>query len=314
MGGMSSYPAGFAAGISIRGVPLIQTHPGQVFWVGNRTTGLMSGQRGASDGNKGTFDSPFSTLDYAISQCVADRGDIVFVKPGHAETIASATALALDVAGVAVVGLGQGSNRPTFNLTATDSKIAMSAANCAFWNCLVLGGIDAIVSAIVVSAADCVLQLNYRDVTGQCTDCVLTTAGAVRLFIDVNDYDGATAAGTNAGIAIVGGSHIEIVGRYMDGNFAVGGIDIRTTATLNLLVHKFEYFRTRNSADIFIVDTITGSTGQIGPDINLRLQDNAANITEAITGATFVVQDPVYVVNLAGEKGMLINTTASTDA
>jgi hypothetical protein len=44
------------------------------------------------------------------------------------------------------------------------------------------------------------------------------------------------------------------------------------------------------------------------------LLDNAANVTEAITGATFVTFDPVYVVNLAGEKAMLINTTASTDA
>lgn len=311
---MSNYPNGFADGISIRGVPIALTHPGKVFWVSNNTTGLLAGQRGGSNGNQGTFDSPFSTVSYAVSQCVANRGDIIFVKPGHAETIATATALALNVAGVAVIGLGLGSARPTFNLTATASTITLSAANCTFWNCLVTGGIDAIVAVFTVSAADCRLQLNYRDVTGQCTDCVLTTAGANRLFIDVNDYDGDTAAGTNAAIALVGGDHIEIVGRYMDGNFTVGGIDVRTTATTDLFVHDFAFFRTRNSNDIFLVDTITGSTGQIGPNINIRLQDNAANITEAITGATFVVQDPVYVVNLAGEKGLLINWVASTDA
>lgn len=309
----SNFPRGFAEGVTIRGVPLIQTNPGQVYWVYNGTA-LLPGQIGGSDGNKGTFDQPFSTLDYAVSRCVADRGDIIFVKPGHAETIATATALAIDVAGVAVIGLGRGSNRPTFNLTATTSTITMSANNCVFWNCLVTGGVDAIVAVYTISGADCSLQLNYRDVTGQCTDCVLTTAAANRLYIDVNDYDGATAAGTNAGIAIVGGDHIEITGRYMDGNFAVGGIDVRTTATTDLFVHDFQYFRTRNAADIFLVDTITASTGQVGPNINLRLTDNAANITEAITGATFVVQDPVYVVNLAGEKGMLINWTASTDA
>src|SRR3990167_338228 len=309
----SNFPRGFAEGVTIRGVPLIQTNPGQVYWVYNGTA-LLPGQIGGSDGNKGTFDQPFSTLDYAVSRCVADRGDIIFVKPGHAETIATATALAIDVAGVAVIGLGRGSNRPTFNLTATTSTITMSANNCVFWNCLVTGGVDAIVAVYTISGADCSLQLNYRDVTGQCTDCVLTTAAANRLYIDVNDYDGATAAGTNAGIAIVGGDHIEITGRYMDGNFAVGGIDVRTTATTDLFVHDFQYFLTLNAADIFLVDTITASTGQVGPNINLRLTDNAANITEAITGATFVVQDPVYVVNLAGEKGMLINWTASTDA
>lgn len=309
---ISNYPNGFADGVLINGLPLTLTNPGKVFWVYNGTA-LLPGQKGGSNSNKGTFNAPFSTLDYAVSQCTANRGDVVMVKPGHSETIASATALAIDVAGVAVIGLGQGSNRPTFNLTATTSTITMSAANCTFWNCLVTGGVDVIVAVYTISAADCRLQLNYRDVTGQCTDCVLTTASADRLYIDVNDYDGAAAAGTNAGIAIVGGDHIEIVGRYMDGNFAVGGIDVRTTATTDLFVHDFKYFRTRNAADIFIVDTITGSTGQIGPDINIRLNDNAANITEAVTGATFVVQDPVYVVNLANEKGLLINWTASTD-
>ena len=310
---ISNYPSGFADGVLINGMPLTLTNPGKVFWVYSGTA-LLSGQRGGSDGNKGTFNAPFSTLDYAVSQCTANRGDVVMVKPGHSETIASATALALDVAGVAVIGLGQGSSRPTFNLTATTSTITMSAANCTFWNCLVTGGVDAITAVYTVSAADCRLQVNYRDVTGQCTDCVLTTAAATRLYIDVNDYDGATAAGTNAGIAIVGGDHIEIVGRYMDGNFAVGGIDVRTTATTDLFVHDFKHFRTRNAADIFIVDTITASTGQIGPNIYLRLTDNAANITESITGATFVQHLPISVVNLAGELGMSINTTASTDA
>lgn len=310
---MTNYPGGFAGGVSIRGVPLMLTHPGRVFWVYNGTA-LGPDCKNGSDSNKGTYNAPFATLDYAVSQCVANRGDIIFIKPGHSETIATATALALDVAGIAVIGLGRGSNRPTFNLTATTSTIAISAANVTFWNCLVTGGIDAIAAVFTVSAADCQLELNYRDVTGQCTDCVLTTAGADRLFIHVNDYDGATAAGTNAGIALVGGDHIEITGRYMDGNFAVGGIDVRTTATTDLFVHDFQSFRTRNAADIFLVDTVTASTGQVGPNINLRLNDNAANITEAITGATFVVQDPVYVVNLAGEKGMLINWTASTDA
>lgn len=309
----SNFSRGFAQGVTIRGVPIVQTNPGHVFWVYNGTA-LLPGQIGGSDGNNGTFDRPFSTLDYAVSQCVANRGDIIFIKPGHSETIATATALALDVAGVAVVGLGQGSNRPTFNLTATTSTISLSAANCTFWNCLVTGGIDAITAVYTVSAADCQLQVNYRDVTGQCTDCVLTTAAANRLVIDINDYEGATAAGTNAGIAIVGGDNIEIYGRRMYGNFAVGGIDIRTTATTNLYVHDIGRFRTHNAADIFIVDTVTGSTGQIGPFLNLRLNDNAANITEACTGATFAYMQPINVVNNAGESSMQTNITSSTDA
>lgn len=237
------------------------------------------------------------------------------VKAGHTETISAAAGIAMDVIGVAVIGLGSGSLRPTLNFTATASTLTMSAASCLLHNILLTGGIDAVVSMIVVSAADCVINMcELRDVTGQMAAGILTTAGATRLKILNHIHDGAAAAGTDSGIAIVGGDGIEITIDKMDGNFGVGGINITGTATTDLFVHDVKSFRTRNAADIFLVDTITASTGQIGPNINIQLLDNAANITEAITGATFVVQDPVYVVNLAGEKGMLINWTASTDA
>jgi hypothetical protein len=181
-------------------------------------------------------------------------------------------------------------------------------------NLLFTGGIDALASPIQVQAADfALIGCEWRDVTGQCTDCILTTAAATRMLIKDFRYDGDTAAGTNAGIAIVGGDRITIEGLHMDGNFAVGGIDIRTTATTDLEVRDV-VFRTRNSADIFLIDTITASTGVIGPNINLRLQDNAANITEACTGATFVYFQPINIVNLAGESSMQTNITASTDA
>lgn len=311
---MSNFPHGFAHGVSIRGVPLVNLHPGKVVFVNNSSV-LPEGGIAGSNQNPGTYLQPYSTIDYAIGQCTASRGDIILVMPGHAETVSAAAGIALDVAGVAVVGLGRGSLRPSLNFTATAATMTMSAANCLIHNILFLGGIDAVVSPIVVSAADCIISAcELRDVTGQMTDGILTTAGATRLKILNHVHDGATAAGTNAAIAIVGGDGIEISIDRMDGNFAVGGIDVRTTATTDLHVHDVKFFRTRNAADIFLVDTVTASTGQVGPNIYIRLNDNAANITEAVTGATFVVMDDVYVVNLAGEKAMLINWTASTDA
>lgn len=310
----SNYPNGFPNGVIINGVPLQQTNPGKVFWVNNSSV-LAPNAIAGSNGNKGTYLAPFSTINYAVSQCVANRGDVIIVGAGHTETVSASGGVAISKAGIAIIGLGTGSLRPTLNCTATASTVLSSATNCIMSNILVTGGIDAVVSPIVASAADCIFdKIEYRDVTGQCTDGIVTTAGADRLKILNFIYNGATAAGTNAAIAIVGGTDIEITIDKMDGNFAVGGIDIRTTATTDLFVHDVKSFRTRNAADIFLVDTITGSTGQIGPNINLQLQDNAANITEAVTGATFVYHQPISVVNLAGEVGMNINKTASTDA
>src|SRR3990167_1108699 len=109
---MSNYPGGFANGVLIRGMPILQSHPGRVFWVSNATAAEMAGQRAASNGNDGSFNAPFSTLDYAIGRCTASRGDIIFVKPGYTQTITLATEIVMDVAGIAIVGLGRGSLRP----------------------------------------------------------------------------------------------------------------------------------------------------------------------------------------------------------
>lgn len=148
----SNYPGGFN-NVTIRGVPITQSHPGQVYWVSNATT-VLPGQIGGSNGNPGTFNAPFGTLDFAISSCTANRGDIIFIKPGHAETISSATALAFDVAGVAIVGLGAGTKRPTFTLdTAATTTIAVSADNMSISNCRFIGNFLSITSAFTVAAA-----------------------------------------------------------------------------------------------------------------------------------------------------------------
>src|SRR5512139_4050842 len=55
---------------------------------------------------------PFKTIDYAIGQCTASNGDIIYVMPGHTEDIIAAGSITVDVAGVSIVGLGNGTNRP----------------------------------------------------------------------------------------------------------------------------------------------------------------------------------------------------------
>lgn len=314
MPSMTNYGNGFAHGISIRGVPLVQTHPGKVFWVGNSAT-LLPGEKSASNGNNGTFHAPFSTIDYAVGQCAANRGDIIFVRPNHTETVTAAAGLDLDVAGIALVGLGSGANRPTVNFTtATTADMDVDAANITMVNFLFTGGVDALVAPIDVNSNDFkLIDCEYRDVTGQATDVILADANADRLLIDGYFHNGAAAAGANSAIALIGMDNPVVRNFKLVGNFAVGAIDIRTTAAVDVDFHS-GYVWNKNAADIAIVDTITASTGKIGPDLFIMVTDNAANITEAVTGATFHLFDPVYVCNLVNEKAMLINWTASTDA
>jgi len=145
---MSNFPNGFANGVTIRGLPLLQTHPGEVFWVSNATT-LLSGQIGGSNSNSGAFNAPFSTIDYAIGRCTAARGDIIAIKPGHAETVATATLIAADVAGVGFIGLGAGASAPT--LSFTTGTLALTAPNTSWVNIrFVCNAVD--ISPITLSA------------------------------------------------------------------------------------------------------------------------------------------------------------------
>jgi hypothetical protein len=313
-GRVSVYDNGFTQGIVIRGVSLAQSHPGRVFWVGNSAS-LLPGERGASNGNKGGFLDPFLTIDAAVGACAANRGDIIFVRPNHTDTVTAAAGLDLDVAGIALIGLGSGSNRPTINFTtATTADMDVDAANITMVNFLFTGGIDALAGPIDVNAADFkLIDCEYRDVTGQATDVILADANADRLLIDGYFHNGATAAGGASAIALTGMDNPVIRNFKIDGNFSVGAIDIRTTAAVKVDISN-GYIWQRNAADVAIVDTVTASTGRVGPNLFFMLTDNAANVTESVTGATFHLFDPIYVVNLAGEKAMLINTTATTDA
>jgi hypothetical protein len=97
----SSYGA-FADGIIIRGVPLLTLYPGNVYWVDSNGGG----------GSKGTFAHPVATLSEAHDLVTTDNGDIIAIKPGHAETLTST--LDFSKSGFAIIGLGFGDNRPTF--------------------------------------------------------------------------------------------------------------------------------------------------------------------------------------------------------
>jgi hypothetical protein len=104
---------------------------GRVFIVGAASLALISEVK-AIYGNHYSDGTPvvYTTLALAIAQCVASRGDIIIVLPGHTETISSATALAFNVAGITIIGIGNGALKPTFTLdTAATARIAVSVAN-----------------------------------------------------------------------------------------------------------------------------------------------------------------------------------------
>jgi hypothetical protein len=282
-------------------------HPGAIWFVSS-TNAAASDTAGFGKNP----DAPFATLDYAVG--LGTAGDTIYLMPGHAESLAADSDVDIDVAGLKIIGLGWGAARPTFTATAIAGDFKLAAASTYIENVLFLSGVDATTGMVEVSAADCsIINCEFRDSVDQATDMLMVLDGSDRLLLDGVEFTMAAAAGANSAIAIGSSDDVEIRNFKIYGNFAVAAIDFRTAASTRANIHTGKIW-TENAADIAIKDTITGSTGWIGPDIQIMLQDNAANITTAVTGATFQLMDPVYVCNLAGEKGMLIDWTASTNA
>ena len=92
---------------------------GSVFYVDSSA----SGTTGADP------DNAVSTLDAAVNLCTASAGDLIIVLEGHNEALTTADGVDIDVAGVTVVGLGNGNLKPTFDYDNANGEFVIGAAN-----------------------------------------------------------------------------------------------------------------------------------------------------------------------------------------
>lgn len=150
--GISNFPSGFSSGVSIRGIPLEVPNPGKVFWVNNSSV-LADGGIAGSDGNPGTYQKPFSSLDYAIGRCTAHRGDVIYIMPGYTQSMTAADAVDVDVAGVSIIGLGRGSKRAKFTYDNSAGEFVIGAANVRIENLWFVPSVTAITKAIDIEIA-----------------------------------------------------------------------------------------------------------------------------------------------------------------
>lgn len=306
---LTNYPQG----VSSFGVPLIGGMP---IIPGGKVLFVQSSHSRASDSNNGeSRDRPLASIRRAVALCANNEGDVIVCGPGHTETVLEAGGLVFDKAGVTLLGVGAGTLRPKIaagGVIAVD--IDIDAANVTWNNILVTGNLDNISTLIDVNSAHfAMLNCEYQDVVGQIQ--ILWTGDINADYFEVRNfrYRGDSAAGTSRLFRLTGMTGGVIDGLFVDGNFSSSIIACEAVAVLDLEVRNC-VARNRNSSDSFLADNITGSTGMIGPNIFFRAADNAANITEALSGATFVYHPHIFIVNNAGEVAMPTNITASTDA
>jgi hypothetical protein len=293
----SNFPNGFKNGVTIRGIPVLQTHPGAVFWVSNAAT-KTTGQHPGSNGNRGSFDDPFATLDYAIGKCVANRGDIIFVKPGHAETVSSATALNFDIAGVAIVGLGVGSKRPllTFD-TANTATIPVSADDFSVQNIRFVGNFLSIASVFTVAAA-----ANFA-----IEKCEFTDTSAILGFLSVVTT---TVAVTSDNLYFADNRRVSIATTSPGPDLVVlntmSGLTIENNRTTHLVANNNVAALLNHAA---LVMTDLRIVGNYVYSVNTDTATGGVLVvTTAITGSGMIAHNRIRALDIAAE--ILVTATA----
>lgn len=214
----SVYPNGFSNGVTIRGANVVNNYAGTVYWVDSNA---------GSDQNKGTERRPFATIDKAIGTCSANNGDIIMLKPGHAEDISDATTFQVDTAGTSIIGIGNGAARPTFTFTGTGGRVEVDSASTSIENVRFLASVSAVVVGMNVDADNC------RFI--ECEWDYDATGDDFLIFVDVQDVAGTEfygctfkaeegTAGSNEAIRMDNADETKIVGCDFFGDFANAAI------------------------------------------------------------------------------------------
>jgi len=268
---------GFPNGLISRNLPILDSYPGKIFWVDS-----VNG----SNGNAGTFKRSFGSIANIYNNAAGLNfvaGDKIYCKNGHVETVSAAAMLDLDIAGTAIVFLGEGSNRAQINFTTVvGADMDIDAANITLVNPLFVAGIDALTGPIDVNAADfTIIGGEFRDAVGiDTTDAIIADAAADRMVIDGYRYVRGDEAGTQkqSHIQIAGAQDCKLNNIDITGDFGTAIIENGTAwidANLTNLI-----LNNKSSTPTVGVLLQTTSTGWI-KDSSIRVASGEVFITAA---------------------------------
>ena len=281
-----------------------------------RTFYVHSGTGSDSNGGESVVDA-LATLDAAIGKCTDNQGDVVVLMPGHNEGSSAAATWDIDVAGVSVVGLGHGPNRPRFDFDDAAASIDIGASGCIVKNITLLPSVTDVLVGIDVEAA--VTDTLIEDVealpgeAGDGTDdfalVVDIKAGCTRTTVrGLKVRQHASAAGYIAGVRLTGASDdclIEDCDIWIIGAGVVAPINGITTLSTKLTINNC---RLTTDAEPGI-ELLTGTTGLIRDCV---IFSNLATIDAAIVGDGMAAFRNDY-CETGGEAGTLIFTESVDD-
>lgn len=286
-------------------------YPGSIFWV-DSTNSVAANSVGAGQ----SPDKPFATLDYAIGQCTASKGDVIFVMPGHTEstTTADAELFDLDVAGVSVIGLGEGDKRPTFTLGVATATVVLAGSGCRISNLRIIGDISDLAKGLEIEATADGSRVDNCYFADSATNkdmliAIAVAADADRLIIEDNHFNITVGGEATEAIDFAGGSDGSIIRRnylYGDWKGAGGAIGLDAAASLGILVHD-NVIINEDAGVSLGMDLHASTTGAVFRNLVLGSKNNQ----ETITGGEAAHFAENYGTDAVATTGILTPSTAT---
>lgn len=296
---ITNYPGGISSfGLPVLGGGIPATS-GSVFFVHSGTG--SNGNDGLSPG------APLATMAYAIGLCSANKGDLIIVMPGHAETISAAGGITVNKAGVSIIGLGNGTNRPTISFSATAATFAISAANVTIANLRVTSTVDEVVKMFHVTAAYCTLDNieHFETATFQTIQFLLTTAAADYLTVqNCYHYQATAAAAAQLWIQLVGVDNARILNNTFIlalQNGATCAVINATTAVVNCLIANNVILQTGGTTQVSAILLVAASTGFV---VDNRVVAAVTNLAGIVALASAYGAEN-YALNTANKSGII---------
>jgi hypothetical protein len=247
---------------------------------------------------------PLATINQAVAKCSANSGDVIYVAPWHAETIAAAASNpTVGKAGVKVMGVKQGNQLPTITYTHADATTNITAANSYITGVKFVSNVaDVKVGLTLAAAADnsVVYDCLFRDSAADKETLVFISvaSGNVGSKIINNDiYTTAAAGGNNAINLVSGNTNTVIANNTIYGKFATGGI-LGSAACLGIII---EGNRIVNAEAAIAIALHANSTGILAKNY---LGGNTS-IAAALAGETKMWCFENYVTGDDGASGVL---------
>lgn len=288
----------------------IGAHPGAIFFV-HATTGTNGAGYGQNP------DSPVASLDYAVGLCTASQGDTIYLLPGHAESLTTATSLTMDVAGVKVIGLGSGALRPTFTITtATTATWNVTAADCWIENVLIVSNFLNIAAAMTVAAGGDGLTLKNVEmndtsvilgaliqvsIAALCTD--VTIDGFRHSVIAVA---GLTAPATNVILCVGAADRFLMRNSYIHAWTSAGSVALAAAASRGVMLHD-NFIVNEDTAAGLCISIHAGTSGGVFRNFVAGTKNN----TQTISGGNVCHFAENYGTDTVATTGILTPSTAT---